>query len=98
MARPSCVVGHKDVVHDCSTPLRAKGSPNVKLHGVAWSCMGDVNTVHIYGPKCKNAHPAPIAQGSSTVKVNGVGAGRIGDKIAGCTVVAQGWNDILTGG
>ena len=98
MARPSCVIGHKDVVHDCSTPLRAKGSPNVKLHGIGWSCMGHVNTVHIYGPKCKLSHPAPIAQGSVTVKVNGVGAGRIGDKVAGCTSVAKGWVDILTGG
>ena len=98
MGMPSCVIGHKDVTHDCQTPLRAKGSDNVKLHGIGWSCMGHVNTVHIYGPKCRSAHAAPIAQGSSTVKVNGVGAGRIGDKVSGCTVVVQGWEDILTGG
>ena len=30
---------------------------------------------------------APIAKGSSTVFVNGLGAGRVGDGIASCTVV-----------
>ena len=98
MSIPSCVIGHKDVVHDCQVPLRAKGSPNVKMHGIGWSRMGDVNTVHIYGPKCKSAHAMPIAKGSSTVKINGVGAGRISDSVSGCTMVAQGWEDILTGG
>jgi len=98
MGIPSCVIGHQDIVHDCQVPLRAKGSPTVFLHGRPWSRMGDVNTVHIFGPKCKQSHAAPIAKGSSTVFINGVGAGRITDSVAGCTAVAQGYWDILTGG
>ena len=98
MGMPSCVIGHKDIHHDCQTPHRMKGSRNVFLHGIAWSRMGDVNTPHKYGPKCKSTHSMPIAIGSKTVFINGVGAGRVTDKISACTAVAQGWDDIITGG
>ena len=43
-------------------------------------------------------HTAPIAVGSSTVIVNGKGAGRIGDAISGCTSVAQGSPNVIAGG
>jgi uncharacterized Zn-binding protein involved in type VI secretion len=36
------------------------------------------------------AHAAPITVGSTTVFVNGKGAGRIGDAITACTSVAEG--------
>ena len=94
---PSCVFGHKDIVHDCEVPLRLECSKTVFLHKIGWSRMGDVNTPHRFGPKCKSTHSMPIAKGSSTVFVNKVGAGRITDKVAGCTAVAQGFRDILTG-
>ena len=96
-AIPVCSIGHKDVTHDCQTPLRAKGSPNVIAGKRPWSRMGDINTTHIFGPKCKSSHAMPIAQGSSTVIVNGRGGGRIGDKVSACTMVAQGWNNIRAG-
>ena len=98
MALPSCVFGHEDITHDCQTPTRAKCSKNVFLHGIGWSRMGDDNTMHKYGPKCKSSHAMPIAQGSKSVFINGVGAGRITDKVMACTAVAEGFGDIQTGG
>lgn len=60
--------------------------------------MGDVNTLHRWGDECKKAHAMPIAIGSKTVFVNGRGAGRIGDYIVSCTVVATGSKDVFAGG
>ena len=82
-------IGDADVAH-CSGMTRAEGSPNVFVNGIAWSRQGDVNTGHLVPPAPCPAHAAPIASGSSTVKVNTKGAGRIGDGISGCTSVAAG--------
>lgn len=98
MGLPSCVRGHRDITHDCETPLRLECSDNVLLHGIGWSRMGDDNTTHIFGPKCKQSHARPIAVGSRTVLVNGRGAGRITDSVSACTNVDEGFVDILTGG
>ena len=90
-------IGDADVAH-CSGMTRAEGSPNVFVNGIAWSRQGDLNTVHVFpGAPCP-PHAAPIASGSSTVKVNGMGAGRIGDAIAGCTSVAAGSPNVFAGG
>jgi len=90
-------IGDQDVSH-CSTPSRAQGSDNVFVNGIAWSRQGDNNTVHLLpGVPCP-AHAAPIAVGSTTVFVNGKGAGRIGDAISGCTSVAEGSPNVFCGG
>lgn len=91
-------IGDADVAH-CSGMVRAAGSPNVYVNGIPWSRQGDVNTVHLLpgSPVCP-PHAAPIASGSSTVKVNGVGAGRVGDAISGCTSVAAGSGNVFAGG
>ena len=91
-------IGDADVAH-CSGMVRAQGSPNVFVNGRAWSRQGDVNTVHLKPPgdPCR-PHAAPIAVGSTTVKVNGMGAGRIGDAISGCTFVAAGSPNVFVGG
>jgi len=90
-------IGDKDVTH-CSTPTRNQGSNNVFVNGIAWSRQGDNNTVHLLpGVPCP-AHAAPIAVGSTTVFVNGKGAGRIGDAISGCTSVAEGSPNVFCGG
>ena len=47
-------------------------------------------------PKCCVPHSAAIAVGSSTVFVNGRGAGRVGD--ATCTAVAAGSPNVFAGG
>jgi len=90
-------VGDADVAH-CSGMVRAVGSGNVFVNGIPWSRQGDVNTGHLLpGAPCPS-HSAPIAAGSSTVKVNGKGAGRIGDGISGCTSVAAGSPNVFAGG
>ena len=90
-------IGDADVPH-CSGMTRAEGSPNVFVNGIAWSRQGDVNTTHVLPPVPCPAHAAPIASGSSTVKVNTKGAGRIGDGISGCTSVAAGSPNVFAGG
>ena len=89
-------IGDADVAH-CSGMTRAAGSPNVFVNGIAWSRQGDNNTGHLLpGSPCPS-HAAPIASGSSTVKINGNGAGRIGDGISGCTSVAAGSPNTFAG-
>jgi uncharacterized Zn-binding protein involved in type VI secretion len=75
------------------------GSPNVLVNGIPWSRQGDINIPHLLpcSPVCC-VHVAPISSGSSTVKVNGKGAGRIGDGISGCTSVAVGSSNVIAGG
>ena len=89
-------IGDADVTH-CSGMTRAEGSPNVFVNGIPWSRQGDNNTTHLLpGSPCP-AHAAPIATGSSTVFVNGRGAGRVGDAISGCTSVAEGSSNVFVG-
>jgi uncharacterized Zn-binding protein involved in type VI secretion len=89
-------IGDADVVH-CSTPVRAEGSPDVFVNSIPWSRQGDNNDVHLLpGVPCP-AHAAPITIGSTTVFVNGKGAGRIGDAITGCTSVAEGSSNVFAG-
>ena len=87
-------IGDDDVGH-CSGMVRAEGSPNVFVNGIPWSRQGDVNTPHLN--RACVPHAAPINIGSTTVFVNGRGAGRIGDAIAGCTLVAEGSPNVFAG-
>ena len=82
----ACRIGDLDLVH-CSVPVRAQGSPNVYVTKIPWSRMGDFNFPHLLPcpPKCC-VHAAPIAKGSSTVFVNGRGAGRVTDYVLTCTI------------
>lgn len=89
-------IGDADVPH-CSGMVRAQGSPDVFVNGIAWSRQGDANTPHLLpGVPCPT-HAAAIAVGSTTVFVNGRGAGRVGDAISGCTSVAAGSPDVFCG-
>ena len=92
-------IGDADVAH-CSGMTRAEGSPNVYVNNIRWSRQGDNNTVHLKPPNIPVClpHAAPIAVGSTTVFVNGMGAGRIGDSISGCTSVAAGSSNVFAGG
>ena len=89
-------IGDADVLH-CSVPKRAAGSSNVFVNSIKWSCQGDVNTSHLLPPAVCPAHTAPITTGSTTVFINGDGAGRIGDGITGCTSVAAGSSNVFVG-
>ena len=90
-------IGDADVAH-CSGMVRAVGSGNVFANGIPVSRQGDVNTVHLLpGTPCP-PHAAPITAGSSTVKVNKKGCGRVGDGITACTAVAAGSPNVFAGG
>ena len=79
--------------------VRAVGSPNVFINKIPWSRQTDVNTPHLKpaGDKCIT-HVAPITTGSLTVRVNGLGGGRIMDAITACTFVAEGSPNVFCGG
>ena len=89
-------IGDADVPH-CSGMTRAVGSPNVFVNSIAWSRQSDVNTSHLLPPAVCPSHAAPIATGSTTVFVNSLGAGRIGDGITSCTSVAAGSSNTFAG-
>jgi len=92
-------VGDLDVTH-CSPPSRAQGSGSVFVNGRPWSCQSHINTPHLLpvpGIPCP-VHVAPITKGSSTVYVEGLQAGRVGDPVTGCTAVAQGSENVFVGG
>ena len=93
---PATRIGDADVPH-CSGMVRAVGSPNVFVNGIPWSRQGDINTPHLLAALFCPIHVAPILLGSQTVFVNLVGAGRVGDAIAGCTFVAKGSPNVFCG-
>ena len=86
-----------DLVH-CSLPSRVGASTNVLVNGIGVSRQFDFNDPHLFpaGLFCF-VHAAPIAVGSLRVRVNGRGCGRIGDIVAGCTVVASGSLNVFAG-
>jgi uncharacterized Zn-binding protein involved in type VI secretion len=90
-------IGDADVPH-CSGMVRAVGSPNVFANNIPISRQTDVNTVHLLpGSPCPS-HAAPITTGSTSVFVNNLGCGRIGDGITACTSVAAGSPNVFAGG
>ena len=89
-------IGDADVPH-CSGMTRAVGSPNVFVNNIAWSRQTDVNTPHLLPPPVCPTHAAGIATGSTTVFVNDLGDGRVGDGISGCTSVAAGSENTFAG-
>ena len=98
MSSPACRVDlDVDLVH-CSVPVRAEGATTVFVNKYAWSCQGHVNHPHLKpcGEVCC-MHVAPIAVGSSTVIIEGRGAGKVGDAVAGCTFVATGSHNVFVG-
>ena len=90
--------GDADVTH-CTGMTRLDKSSDVFANNIGVSRQGDNNTAHLLPPDVPPCpgHSAPIASGSSTVKVNGQGCGRIGDGITGCTSVAAGSSDVFAG-
>lgn len=92
-------IGDLDIVH-CSPMVRAQGSGSVYVNYRGWSLQSYVNTVHhrpVPSGGCF-AHVGPIAIGSTTVKIHGLGGGRVGDYISSCTFVAEGSSNVFAGG
>jgi uncharacterized Zn-binding protein involved in type VI secretion len=91
-----CRIGHADIPH-CSGMVRQGGSSNVFVNGIGISRETDVNTLHKKPPAPCPKHAKGITTGSNTVKINGLGCGRVGDPITGCTFVAEGSDDVFAG-
>ena len=89
--------GDADHPH-CSGMIRKEASPDTYCNGLPISREGDRNTPHKKpGVPCPS-HAAPITVGSTTVFINGMGCGRVGDSISGCTAVAEGSHNTYAGG
>ena len=91
-------IGDDDTPH-CSAMTRDGGSTKVKADGIGISREGDDNTSHLLPPNVPPcaSHTAPIASGSSKVKVDTKGCGRVTDAITGCTSVAEGSSKVFAG-
>ncbi len=96
-AKAATRIGDRDVVH-CSGMVRAEGARSVFVNGKAWSLIGHKNTPHLKpgGDDCYT-HQAAICEGSESVFVEGISSGRIGDKVGGCTMVAEGSPNVFAG-
>lgn len=95
MSLPVARIWDPDYVH-CSTPIRAKGSPDVLVNKRMWNRLGDLNFPHL--KPCKGdccIHTHPIVKASDTVFVNKIAAGRVFDPT--CTAVAKGSPNVLAG-
>tara|TARA_B100000029_G_scaffold411182_1_gene413434 strand:- start:16465 stop:16809 length:345 start_codon:yes stop_codon:yes gene_type:complete len=92
-------VGAEDAIH-CEIPIREEHSPDVKVNDIFVSRQLDRNHNH----KIPHTHTCPLHQnvityGSSTVRVNNRGCGRVGDDVGpNCTWVAEGSSDVFAGG
>ena len=96
MGLPATRLGDVDTGHGCFPPRpSAQGSPNVFVNGIPWHRQSDAWQSHCCGPSC---HPSNLAQGSSTVFVNKLQAGRITDPVACGSVVATGSGNVFAGG
>ena len=90
-------IGDADIPH-CSGMTRAVGSADVFANGIKVSRQSDINTVHKLPPAPCPPHTAPITTGSTTVFVNSLGCGRVGDAITACRSVAAGSPNVFAGG
>ena len=76
--------------------VRLQASPDVYCNGIPISRQSDMNTPHLLPGNPCPGHAAAISQGSSTVFINGLGCGRVGDST--CTAVAAGSHNTFAGG
>lgn len=81
--------------HDCFSPrVSDTASSDVFVEGRGIHRQGDHWIVHT----CKkNTHDSVLAVGSSSVFVNGLGCGRIGDAIECGSIVATGSSTVFAG-
>ena len=98
---PAARLGDICTGHECFPPRsNVAGSPNVFVNGKEWHRQGDGWSVHCCThPKVPHGcHGSSLASGSSTVFVNGLQAGRIGDPVACGSSVATGSGNVFAGG
>ncbi|MEN3793411.1 PAAR domain-containing protein [Fulvimarina sp. MAC3] len=86
--------------HACHFPPSnaTGGSPDVFVNKLAVMRVGDSYAPHACAPCPQPPHPRALAEGSSTVFVNGRPIGRIGDAIDCGGSAASGSGDVFAGG
>lgn len=96
MGMPACRLGDMCTGHGCFPPRNCvQGSENVLTNNRPQHRQGDAWSVHCCGFSC---HASVLAMGSSTVLVNGIPAGRIGDPVACGSMVMTGSENVIIGG
>lgn len=82
--------------HHCFHPRPTiASSPDVNVNGIAVHRQTDALAVHNCGP---SSHGGALAQGSTTVFVNGLGASRVGDPVDCGSFMIEGSTDTFVGG
>ena len=82
--------------HQCFPPRQTnEGSPNVFVNGRGFHRVGDYWPIHRCGD---NRHSGRLAEGSSTVFVNSMPAGRTGDPINCGSAIITGSSNVKCGG
>lgn len=82
--------------HGCFPPRpNVEGSGNVNVNGIPVHRETDMWGGHCCPPTC---HSSLLSSGSSTVYVNNLQCGRIGDPVACGSLSAQGSPDVFAGG
>jgi uncharacterized Zn-binding protein involved in type VI secretion len=95
-SRSVCRLGDKCSGHGCFPPRpNDQASSNVFVNGIGTHRQTDHWPIHCCGDTC---HTSNLAKGSSTVYVNGLQLGRIGDPVACGSAVAQGSPNVFAGG
>lgn len=91
-------VGDQCTGHGCWPPRPSvAGSPDVFCNGIAVHRQGDGWAPHTC-LSIPETHASVLANGSSSVFVNGKALGRIGDPVACGSSVATGSADVFAGG
>ena len=91
-------VGDQCTGHGCWPPRPSVGgSPDVFCNGIAVHRQGDGWAPHTC-PSIPETHASVLANGSSSVFVNGKALGRIGDPVVCGSSVATGSADVFAGG
>lgn len=82
--------------HGCWHPRPSiTASETVWINTIGAMRLGDEYIVHCCKSKC---HPGQLAEGSSSVFINGLPAGRVGDAVNCGSVAAQGSENVFIGG
>lgn len=81
--------------HGCHAPvIGATASANVYVNGIPAHKVGDTTVVHTCGT---DVHPDTMSVGSTTVKINGTDAMRIGDILTPGGTIAEGSHNVFVG-
>ena len=89
-------VGDPGIPH-CSPYVIMTGSLDVIVNGKPAATVGSLSTPHLLPGIICPTHVAPVVFGSLSVLINGKPAARVGDPLLGCTVIALGSFDVITG-